>query len=472
MNNMNNYSRRAKAAAAFLGTGLALVVCYNACSNSGLGVGSIQNLTGTQSVGQQQVKMSVSVKDSSGATIYTDANSSSTLKVTSGGVYSVVINAVGSAPPGASLTLTLQNIDILNAPVTTLSVSYGSNQLPNLQPGDYKMVISEAAPNMVTVAQSYTANVVCANPSFSKTTGTTISVTQGSGQNVYNFSVSAAGDGQAPYLCALDPTGVGIIDTAFQPCGSAFNGIYNNYVAGRNVTVMIKDACNIAVPATVAINFPWAEPAMGGGINFIEGLTGSSPANTSGVVTGPAVGDLRDQNVQYLATNNGGNNIVQTQYSTGSFQITSDQNYGMNSSVPFGISISLTGITGNLGAPSGWPSLPANTLGVAAAKISSFSYSTDQAGDAEPGQVFSGTNCTLSNQGIKIVPTSGTPCTSGTATGNSVTVEMWGHYVCKGLASVGGATMDISGDFDGLNTLVDSCVGGQGQGGGIPPIEL
>ena len=209
------------------------------------------------------------------------------------------------------------------------------------------------------------------------------------------------------------------------------------------------------------MNYPYSVPAMGAQNVFIYGHVNSA--------TSTAATEARVNGVYYLATNTNvpSNLIVQPSYSGSNFTISASENYGMPSSVNFGMNIQVTGITGSINVAAG-----TGSLSVASASLKSVSYSTDQAGDSQAALSFSGANCALSNQGVNVVFASGTPCTGGTGTGRQATVEVWGNYSCPSLNSASGAAINISGSFDGLTTLVDSCSGGGGGGGGIVPINL
>ncbi len=412
---------------------------------------------------QSQIKLSMQIYDNSNLLVYNDANSSSSLVLKSGQSYSLVLTP-SALVPGISYSLQLTQIDIANAAPQVISLHAGSNAISIPNQGDYSLKIIATAPSMITLSKFYNASVTCVHPTFTANSldANGISVSAGAGRNLYNYSaagVVAHANGQSPYKCAFDTTGSGIIDSAFQDCSSSLANAYVNYVANRNVAVIVKDACNTVYTVSKSVNLPYSVPAIGSQIVFIAGQVSAA--------TGVAVGDSRVDGVTYLATNSGGNNIVQPNFANGNFTIKSAMNYGMSSSVKFGVTINLIGITGSVN-----PATASGTLNASAATIKSVTYSTDQAGDSKAAVSFAGTNCTLSNQDVKVVYTNGTPCSPGSVgTGKQVTVEVYGNYSCTGLSNSTGS-INMAGSFDGLTTLVDSCNGGGGGGGGIVPISL
>jgi len=456
-----NFSKRA-AIGAFLVVGVGTAV---GCSKGGYdtsGSTSSGSLA-TTNVSQAQVKVAVQVLDSANNPIYTDSNSASSLVLKAGQTYQLVLSPSYN-PNGASYSLQLTQIDAVNTTPQSITVQPGANSFSVPVQGDYSLKLIATAPSMLQMTKYYNANVTCANPTFTAASldASKISASAGSGSNLYNFSaagIAANSNGQAPYTCAFDQTGSGIIDSAFQDCNTALSNSYVNYVSNRNVSVIVKDACNSTFTVTKTLNLPYSVPAIGNGNVFIYGAVSGA--------SGLATGDKRVDEVTYLATNSGGHNIVQPNYSSGNFNIEASMNYNMASSVGFGMSIAVQGITGTLDIKNGTGSLNAS-----AATIKSVTYSTDQAGDTAGAMAFSGSNCTLTNQNVKVVFTAGTPCASNqTGTGKQATVEVYGDYSCTGL-STSGAAMNVSGSFDGLTTIVDSCSGGGGGGGGIVPINL
>lgn len=431
------------------------------CSKQG-GTENMEMASLASSVTQAQVKVSMSITDGSKNVIYSDAVGGSSLVLRSGQNYTLDLKP-SSSVPGLSYSLALTRTSTVNSGTQILALKEGSNTFSVASQGDYSMKLAVSAPKMMPLTKYYSASVTCANPSFTADSlnANAISMTPSAANNL--FTVSAAGiansaNGLAPYTCGFDPTGTGIIDTAFVDCNQAINGFYSNFVSARKVSVVVKDACNIVHTATRTINLPYSVPAMGAGNVFIHGIVSNA--------AGFAVNDKRIDGVHYLATNTS-RKVVLANYSPGQFTISSAINYGMASSVSFGMDITLTGIKGSID-----PASSSGSLDVSSATIRSIKYSTDQAGDQQAAASFQGSACILSNQGVKVLFTSGTPCSSGqTGSGKQATVEVWGQYSCTGLSTSGGS-ISIAGSFDGLTTLVDSCYGGGGGGGGVPPIQF
>ncbi len=441
---------------------LPVAFVYNACSryqsagginqSSGASTSNLNYLTG---------KMQMSLVNASGNLIYSDAAAGGSLTFKANTNYGLNLNVTGY-PANTQYSLEMTQTDVVNGTTVTVPLTAGLNSFTVPTQGDYSWKLMASAPGYQSQTKFYLANVTCQNPTFTQSSldPAALTVSQGSGTNLYNFSaanVVANANGMGPYECAFDPTGTGIVDTSWQNCTQAFNNFYVNYVSTRNVGVIVKDACNTTYAVSAPVQLTYTEPTMPGNV-FIFGQISNA--------TGTAKGDSRVDNVTYLATNSGGNDIVQPHYSSGSFQITSSQNYGMPSSSSFGVQINVKGIQDSLNV-----STMTGTVNASNAYISSLSYTTDEAGDAKPPLDFNSTNCTLSNQGAKVLFTAGTPCSSGTAGDqNKATVEVWGHYQCTISDVSGGA--QITGDFDGYTHLVDNCSGGGGGGGGIVPIQL
>lgn len=431
-----------------------------ACSKQA-GVQDMEMASQGTSVTQAQVKVNMKITDSSKNVIYNDAVGGSSLVLRSGQAYSLDLKPSASVS-GLTYNLALTRTSTVNAVTQNIALKEGSNSFSVPTQGDYSMKLLVAAPKMMTLTKFYSASVTCANPTFTADTlnANAISMVANGGNNLFNVSangIAGSANGQAPYTCAFDPTGSGIIDTAFVDCAAGVQRFYSNYLSSRKVSVVVKDACNIVQTATKTINLPYSVPALGSGVVFIHGIV----SNAAGI----AQNDKRVDGVHYLATNNG-RTIVLNNYQTGQFTIDAAMNYGMASSVKFGMNIQLQGIRGSIDVASS-----SGSLDVSAATIKSIKYSTDQAGDQQAALEFKGSSCVLSNQGVRVLFTSGTPCTSGSGTGRQATVEVWGQYTCTNLAAVNGS-ISISGSFDGLTTLVDSCSGGGGGGGGVPPIQF
>lgn len=411
---------------------------------------------------QAQIRVAMKIYDGSNNVVYTDANSSSSLVLKSAQNYNLVLEPSATVD-GAAYSLEMKQIDSPTATASVLPLKAGSNSLSIPVQGYYSLKLAVAAPKMMTLTKFYSASVTCQNPTFTANSldASKISVTAGASNNLFNLSaagIAAGANGQAPYTCAWDPTGSDIVDTGFKDCGQTVANFYSNYVANRNVSVVVKDSCGMAHTVSSIENLPYSIPAIGGQDVFIAGQVSGA--------AGIAVNDKRVDGVTYLATNAGAFKPVQNSYSSGTFTIKAAQNYNMPSSVAFGMSISVQGITGTLNLAAG-----TGTLDASAATIKSVTYSTDQAGDSAMPLAFSGRNCTLTNQDVKVLFVAGTPCADGSGSGNKATVHVYGNYSCTGLSTTGGS-INVSGSFNGLTTLSDSCSGGGGGGGGIVPINL
>jgi len=437
---------------------LALLVCA-ACT--GLKVDS-QVANGQQgaSSGVSIAKVNMSIVDASGNEVYSDTKSNSSLKLTAGAQYTLNLDA-SSNPSGTTYSLQSTETDIVSGSPVVIPLNPGANSFSVPAQGDYAWKLIITAQGQAPVAQNYQASVICSSPTFTADSLDPSKISVSGNTNLYSFSaagVTANANGMAPYLCAWDPTGTGIVDSAFQPCSQVLANYYVTYVDQRYVGLIVKDSCNISYSINNTAELNYVEPSMPGNV-FIFGQTSGIAEQRDG----------RVDNVTYLATNVSGHNIVQPMYGNGSFSISSLLNYEMPSSVQFGMQIKLKGLTDNLNAAAGTGSVDASK-----AYIDTLVYTTDQAGDSAPALSFTGTkaNCVLSNQGTKAIPTVGTPCSSGqSGTNNMISVEVWGHYVCTNMSNAT-RTISIEGDFDGTYNLVDSCVGGGGSTGGIVPIQL
>lgn len=451
--------------AILLGIGLLIIPLFQqGCSMDGFRSGSNSSATTTLAASSALGKVSLSVLDNTtGDVIFSDDNASTALKLKAGTNYTVQVDAP-SAPASTVFKIVSTRINTIAVASTTIPLVVGANVVTVATAGDYSWKLTATAPKISPLTLSYMADVTCASPTFTADSLNPAGISASAGgSNLYNFSVGGVvggANGLAPYTCALDPTGVGILDTTFVPCANGFNNVYVNYVGTRNVGVIVKDACNTTYAVSNPVNLPYTVPALGGAFVFISGITSGA--------TGMAIDDPRADGVEYLATNSGGNNIVLPKYGGGSFTIGAAQSYGQPSSVKFGVKINLRGITDTINLTTG-----TGTIDASAATISSVIYSTDQAGDASPAVAFSGSNCVLSQQGGSVLFVTGTPCAGGTTVAPYMaTVKVWGHYQCTALTSAGG-TINIEGDFNGFEDIADSCVGGGGGGGGgIVPIDF
>jgi len=412
-------------------------------------------------------RVALSVYSSTGALIYSGTNTSTSLSLTSGVAYNFHLDGT-NVPAATTFNLSETNIDVIGGTPTNVTLNLGDNPVTLAAAGDFVFALTaNGTAASTTATATYQASVTCANPNFtvSSLTPSGISVSAGSGTNLYNFSASTVvtgANGTAPYLCAWDLDGDGIQDTAFSPCGTAVSNDYVNDLGTRNTGLLVKDACNTTVSVSASQTLAYTVPAMPGSV-FIYGQTSAS--------TGTATTDTRLNAVNYLATNSGGYNIVLPLYTpgangTGSYVINSTLNYGLPSSVNFGMQIELTGFSDTINV-----STMTGTVDASAATIKQVSFSTDEVGDQTPARALLGTTCTLTNPNATVIFQAGTPCSAGTTgDNNSADVEVWGNYVCPVSDASGGVT--ITGEFDGIAHLADSCSGGGGGGGGITPIGL
>jgi hypothetical protein len=322
-----------------------------------------------------------------------------------------------------------------------------------------------------TQAKHYSSSVGCSS-NFTKASlnGNAISVTAAGSNNLFNFSaagVIASANGTGPYLCGFDMTGVGIVDSAYVDCASgSLKNQYVNLVANRNIGVVVKDSCNVSysVSANPAINLAYTVPTGGTETPYIFGQVSAE--------TGASATDSRINNATYLSTNNMAAKPVQSTYSSGNgatgagvFTISSAFNFGTGNSLPYGMSLKITGLTGAVNA-----SGQSGTINSSNAVVASATYTTDQSGDQEAATSMKG-NCTSGPISSKVVLTPGQPCSSGqTGDNNMATIEVWGTYTCQVSGAEGTAT--ITGSFDGLDTMADACTGGGQGGGGVPPITF
>lgn len=445
---------------------LVLLLAGTGCNmGSGGGGGSASLPTSTSSSSTQNgsilVKdVSMSILNANGSTVFDSQNSNSSLVLTAGTQYQLLIQAPG-APTGTTFMLQMSPFTAQSTPVTTsIPLVVGKNNLQVSGSGTYVFELSVSTPGVVATPRSYTAQVNCVEPNGAFTTVNGSAITVTGSQNIYTYSavgVTNNSNGVAPYQCAWDLTGVNIQDTAFGSCSTPLSGQYSNYVGTRDVSVMVMDACGQTVTASNSVNLAYTEPTFPGNV-FIYGQVSNA--------TGSAASDPRINNVTYLATNVQGNNIVKVNYGNGSFTINAQEKYQTASSLPFGMSISLTGINSSINLSAG-----TGTVDVSGASIKSVTYTTDQSGDALPAQSLTSTSCTLSNQGANVKLIAGSPCSGGTSGNtNAASVEVYGDYQCN--MSGGSGTATITGRFDGYYRMADNCSGGGGGGGGVAPIGL
>lgn len=392
--------------------------------------------------------ISISITDSSGEEIYSDFNSSTSLKLKAQTAYNLIISAPG-APSNTSFQMVSTKINTVSQTSTTHAMHAGSNSLTVPVPGDYAWKITAQAPGLLPITLTYMADVTCLNPSFTADSlnPQAITVSQSAPYNLYNYNlagVTSGANGMAPYTCALDATGVGILSHTFTSCSSGFSNVYVNYIGLRNVGVVVKDACNITHSISNPTHLPYTMPTRGGNTTFISGYTTNA--------AGSAVNDPRVDKVTYLATNAGTfDRAVSARLGGGTFGIEGAINYGQNQSVLFGLSLGLRNISDNIDLLSG-----TGTVNMSNARISRVDYTTDQAGDHALSVALSSTNCTLSNQGSQVSFVPEMVCSYTGQTLSRATVKIWGHYVCTVISNSTGSTR-IEGDFNFVDVKSGGC---------------
>jgi hypothetical protein len=457
---------------AALGTAMVFAACSPQAAkhdeaSAGQGAGSETPLVG---------KVQMSMLDSGGSVIYTDALANSSLRLQAGLNYTIVLDT-SNVPAEAQLSLKITNISLVGATPDILTVHAGANSYSPTTAGDYIFTLTVSVAGMSPRIQSYQASVICSNPAFTADSlnPSSIRAAHSGGQNSYSFSASGVANGangMGPYQCAWDPTGTGIVDTAFQSCDSALNNFYVDLVGSRNIGLVVKDSCNIAYTISNPQTLAFTEPEMPGNV-FIYGVTDQNTSQP----------DARFDGVTYLATNDTMPKPVVTSYSGGSFSIDSTKlKYDMPSSVGHGMRIEIRGLRELVPlTPQGAASYPgadgvvSGAFDVSQAKLNHLTYSTDRAGDQLPQVILTSqneaANCSYEPHAQAFFST-GTPCSDGSGTNNKFTVEVWGHYRCTNLKGADHSVV-IEGDFDGYDTIIDNCVGGQGQqGGGVAPIGV
>lgn len=450
----------------------AIACAFQACS-APLATDFASQSATTTSAAPAVGRLSLKLMDSTGKTIYSDDVPNSSLQLKAGQMYSASL-AVANALPGATYKLVATQVNVLNGlSLPAVVIVPGTNvplALPANGQGEYALKLIATVPGAPDVTKLYTADVQCAQPSFTADSlnadGLTVS---SSGNNLYAFSAAGVvgnANGMGPYTCAFDPTGTQTQDTAFGSCDQAVTA-YVNYVGPRTVGLLVKDACFTVQSVSKQLTLPATTPAKPSDTPFIS----AQISNAMGAVQN----DSRVSGVQYLATNTSNaqtksGNVVQPAYSNGAFSIQSVYNYQLPSSVNFGIQIQLAGLTDTINVAAGTGSISA-----ANAQIKKVVYTTDQRGDQSSQVQMQSQSCTLSQQGATVKFVQGQPCNPGmSGDNNSATVEVWGHYSCPQIKNAdGSSTAAIEGDFNGLTNMADSCVGAPGgSGGGIVPINF
>lgn len=432
-----------------------------ACTNAGLNKTSVGG--SVSSVSPSSVSLKV-LDSATSALIYNDTGAGKTFSLVAGKTYVIKV-ANSNLPLGATVSLVAVNTSLPNASPQTLPATGTDVSFTPSVAGDYAvrvLVTSMNGSNLLT--KDYAAGVSCQMPTFTANSLSANGISINGSDNLYAYSaagVVAGANGQAPYLCAYDLTGVGIVDTGFTDCATPLTNQYSPLVQSRRVGVVVKDACNTSYTVSSNITLNAAVPTAPGNV-FITG----NISNT----TGAATTDSRIQGAHYSAINTGGHNIVQPGYGGTTYTIQSFLNYGQASSIPYGMKIEVSGLAGTF-------NLSTNVNGnidTSNATLSKLTYITDQAGDQNPSISLTSTTCTTSGIHAATHNPVGKPCTAGSTggTNNTVQVEVWADYTCTNASSSGGASATVSGTFDGWVDLVDSCQGGGGGGGGIVPIKL
>jgi len=439
---------------AALGAALVIAGCTGMAdkrekSTDGLSAGSDAPLVGS---------VSMSVLNSRGTVIYSDALPLSSFQLRATEMYTLRLDT-SNVPASTTFSLELTNISVVGSTPIVVSLASGDNVFSVPVQGTYALRLTVSASGMAPRVQSYQLAATCPNPTFTADSLNAASISVAGNTNIYSFSsagVAAGANGMAPYECAWDPTGVGIVDTGFQSCDSPSNNFYSDLVGLREVGLVVRDACGVSHTVTEFNNLNYTVPTYPGN-QFIFGQTAS----------GCETCDPRYENVEYLATNA----PVDAMYGNGTFTIESVLEYDMPSSIPHGIKIVIRGITEpvplNAAAMTG-------SIDVSAAYISELTFTTDRGGDSQSRVTLTAnpSSCTFDPRFGRVIPVAGTPCADGSGTNNRLSIEVYGDYRCNVMSGGANGNVVIQGQFDGTYDLVDGCVGGGGQGGGIPPIPL
>ena len=475
-----------------LGTA-AMALTYNNCSNGGGGGGgsspasaptSVNSAGPTQTAAVVTSSLGLSVLDSSGTEVFNDATSGSTLSVNSGSSYTFVVNC-SSNLTSASLTLTLTNLSLPGQAPVAIPVNCGSNTISSSyftgasgSSVSYSAVLAATSGGQVVVNNSYSAVGNCNSAdkfdaSYLKASG--VKLTQQAGkQNVYDIDASGIIANPQNYTCALDFTGTNIIDTQVQPCNKPFKGIVTNFVdvAGvdqRNVHVRVQNLCS-SPQLTVPLTFNYTLPAQGAGNVYIFAQTKDA--------TGDASSDPRDENVNYLATNQDPLHVDasfegadQSSGTANTFTINSRIKYSQANSQEFGVYISISGFKQDVNSSNSNLTLSSSNSG--ASMSISFSTDKDVSNHSKSLATYTTSNCSFQTQG-KYITVTGTPCSGTQNKGANIqrNAEVWGTYTCTAATDAGGGSIKISGSFDGTWNWSSSCYGGGGGGGGIVPVSL
>lgn len=411
--------------------------------------------------------------------IFDDSTPGATLALVDGKSYVFQLTSLNGS--GYSYETTMQRVDLVNGgSPTTLTLKEGNNLVTAPTPGDYSIAVAPTDGGTIYPGRTFSGNVVCDNPAPFTASGwdlSKIAVSGGGSDNVYSYSASGVvSGGQAPYVYAWDFSGDGSPDSLFSSSTSAQG--YDSFVGDRSsIGLIVKDACNTTVSVTVARNVaPGGLPSRtpGDKSEFVHGTV------TAASGTAATYKDIWDNNagIDYWATNNSISKPVHSTFkangASSAFTIASDKfTYGLPSSTTFGLNISMGNINASLG------DTVANTIVDATnAVMSAITFSTEQVGDGKPQLVVTDTtSCTLQTKGIEVIQVVGVPCSPGTTNPKWGDREMrwtfhgWGSYTCTNLTGPGSSVVAMTGGFDGVDDLIDACVGGGqgGQGGDFPP---
>lgn len=409
------------------------------------------------------VSVSMKVSNSAGQVLFDSSSSLNNGFRTKAGENLLLDARIQNFKPGMSATIQINNS---STPANTLAGKFTTNAEGKISAsfapassGDYLMRAQVLQNNQVISNETFVASVECANPTFAASSldGTAISVSGNNGVSTYSASgVVSRANGQAPYRCAFDFNGDGVVDSQLQNCANSQTDILSTYVINRKISVVVADACNTSHTVSKSVVLPAATPAMPGNV-FI--------AAQNSAMSGCA-NDIRAADVTYRAQNGISSKTpapCKPIYNNGSFTLECLQNFGMPHSKSFGMKIDVSGLgVYNL-------ALNPGTIDASNAKVSGIRYTTDELSDAAPALQFASSNCTSTVQ-ARVLNAQGIPCAAGeSTTAQEATIEVWGSFTCTNVANACGS-MTVTGKFDGLYRMADSCIGGGEGGGGIVPI--
>ncbi|MBC7395890.1 MAG: hypothetical protein H7333_00480 [Bdellovibrionales bacterium] len=384
-----------------------------------------------------------------GTLIFDEVGRNRNFNLLSGKSYLIKVGSQ-NFPAGSTVEMTSINTSLPNSVNQALVLVSGVATLSVSVAGDYsiKVTVKNSA-GLKLVTKDYAAMVSCTSPTFTRSSLNAAGISVTGSDNLYHYSATGVltnANGQAPYQCAWDLSGVGILDTPFADCNQTLSNQYVTYVQNRKVGLVVKDACNTAY----SINHDSvlrATVPTGPGSLFIAGNISNE--------TGNAVADARIRGVNFLSTNVPGHAYVSSAYSQSRFNIESFMTYGRSLSSSFGMSIDVSGLAGSFNLTTN----PNGTIDTSNAVVSRVVYVTDSADDQYPTVTLTATRCSSSVIHARVINVIPASCTGGsTGSLNQATVEVWGEYTCL-LENSGGSAM-ITGSFDGFSNLGDGCAGG------------